>query len=459
MRAPRLLAVVLLLTVVSACAPKPVSVPVVTAPKYPEYVEPRIPADLATPALAQRHARIWQFLQAGDLRTAEREAAVVLKSQPALYPTETASAYVALARKDMPAALAQFDHALAARADYAPALAGKGLTLEAANRNAEAVEAFRAAVAADPTLADIGRRVDVLTLRALQEELTAARQAARGGQVDVALRAYRNAIAASPDSAFLYRELGMLERQAGDTAAALEHLQRANQMDPTDATSFAAVAELLEQSGDTEGALKAYTDSLAIESDPAVVARRDSLRARLDFAQMPEEYRAIPASPQITRGDLAALIGVRLASLLQGASRQDVGVITDIRGHWAERWIVAVAQAGVVEPFANHTFQPRAVVRRVDMAQAVARLLNLVSVASPAQARAWQDARGRFTDITNGHLAYPAASVAVASGVMSPAPDGAFQPTRVVTGEEAVAAFDRLQRLAGPAATQASGPR
>lgn len=459
MRASRSLLVVLLLAVVSACAPKPVAVPVVTTPRYPEYVEPRVPADLATQAVAQRQARIWQFLQAGDLRMAEREAAALLKAQPALYPTETASAYIALARKDLPAALAQFDRALTARADYASALAGKGLSLEAANRNAEALDAFRAAVAADPALADIGRRVDVLTLRALQEELTTARQAARGGQVDVALKAYRNAISASPDSAFLYRELGMLERQSGNNGAALEHLQRANQLDPTDAASFATVADLLEQAGDTEGALKAYADSLALDADPAVAARRDGLRARLDLAQMPEEYRAIPSNPQVSRGDLAALIGVRLASLLQQASAQDVGVITDIRSHWAERWIVAVARADVIEPFANHTFQPREVVRRVDLAQAVARLLNLVSAASPAQARAWQGARGRFTDITNGHLAYPAASVAVASGVMTPAPDGAFQPTRIVTGEEAAAAIDRLQRLAGPMAAQASDRR
>ena len=62
-------------------------------------------------------------------------------------------------------------------------------------------------------------------------------------------------------------------------------------------------------------------------------------------------------------------------------------MITDIRGHWAESWILAVARAGVLDPFENHTFQPRTVVRRVDFAQAMTRLLAKVAVVSPAQAK------------------------------------------------------------------------
>ena len=120
---------------------------------------------------------------------------------------------------------------------------------------------------------------------------------------------------------------------------------------------------------------------------------------------------------------------------------------------------MATARAGVVEPFANHTFQPRSVVRRVDFAQAVGRLLNVIASVTPTQARSWQAARGRFPDLATSHLAYPSASAAVASGVMETGPDGSFAPTRVVTGEEAIAALDRLRVLAGPAQTQASDRR
>ena len=41
---------------------------------------------------------------------------------------------------------------------------------------------------------------------------------------------------------------------------------------------------------------------------------------------------------QITRGDLAALIGVRLEDVLRLAPTREV-VVTDIAGHWAASWI------------------------------------------------------------------------------------------------------------------------
>jgi hypothetical protein len=107
-------------------------------------------------------------------------------------------------------------------------------------------------------------------------------------------------------------------------------------------------------------------------------------------------------------------------------------------------------RGGIMDALPNHTFQPRAVVRRVEFAEVISRLLRRVAAVAPARARAWQDARGRFTDLAPGHLAYPAASAAVAAGVLTAAPDGSFQPTRVVTGGEAIEAIDRLQALAPP---------
>src|SRR5262249_13248916 len=160
---------------------------------------------------------------------------------------------------------------------------------------------------------------------------------------------------------------------------------------------------------------------------------------------LPEEYRAIDQAPQVTRADLAALIGVRLAPVLQSMASRGGVLLTDVRNNWAEEWIMVVARAGVMDPNPNHAFQPRAIVRRTDLAQVVSRLLP--RIAPPAEVRAWQNARVRFSDLASTHLAYPAASLAVSSGVLT-APDGIFQPVRVVTGAEAIEAIDRLERMA-----------
>jgi tetratricopeptide (TPR) repeat protein len=448
-RAPRWLLILGLC--IAGCAHKaPVPVPVVTAPKFPEFMQPGVPPALANTPAANLQSRGWAFLQAGDLKAAEREFTTALKAAPAFYPAEASLGYVDLARKDPKAALPRFDRALQQRPNDAALLVGRGQTLVALNRESEALIAFEAAVAADPSLTDLSRRVEVMKFRGVEQNLARARQAARSGQFDEAIQIYTTAIANSPDSPFLYREIAAVERKTGNVDAALEHFRRAAALDPTDAASLVQIGEILEARGELEDAEKAYAASVALEPNPDVDKRLAALRARVAVLRLPAEYRAIDTAPEVTRADLAALIGVRLAPLLEGGGRRaDAALITDVRSHWAATWILAVARAGVMDPFANHAFQPRTLVRRIDLAQAVARLLPRAVPRDAAQLKTWQAARLKFSDLTASHLAYPAASAAVASGVLSVGPDNAFQPSRPVSGAEAIDAISRIEALAG----------
>jgi tetratricopeptide (TPR) repeat protein len=436
---------------VSACAPKKAPAPVVVAPRFPEFLRPAVPPSYAASPAAQNASRGWAFLQAGDLKQAEREFATALKTVPAFYPAETSLGYVELARKDSKAALVHFDRALELTPQHSDlsALLGRGQALLGVGRDADAISAFEAAIAIDPSQTDLVRRVEVLRFRNVEQGLNRARDAARAGRLDEAAQAYLAAIASSPDSPFLYRELAGVERQKGDADAALGHFGKAVELDPSDAKSLAQVGELLEARGDFDAAAKAYADALAIEPDTALSARLEGVRAKAALARLPPEYRAIDSAPQMTRADLAALIGIRLAPLLQTTRRSDAALITDVRTNWAATWIMAVARAGIMEPFANHAFQPRSVVRRTDLAQAAARLLSRVAAQNPARAKAWEAARLKFADLSPSHLAYPAASVAVAAGVMATAPGNAFQPSKAITGAEAIDTITKIEALAG----------
>ena len=434
-----------------ACAPKTPPTTAPLAPKFPEFMRPVVPAAMASGAAAASELRGWTSLQAGDLRGAEREFNVALKTQPAFYPAETSLGYLELARKDAKAALPHFDRALELNAqhDDVSAYLGRATALLALNRETEALVALESALALDPSQSDLARRVEVLKFRNAEQGLARARDAARNGRLDEAAQAYAAAIAASPDSAFLYRELAAVERQKGDTDTALEHFRKASTLDPGDVKTLEQIGEILQASGDFEGALKAYTDAAAIEPSAELTKRLDEVREKAALARLPAEYRAIDEAPQVTRADLAALIGIRLNRMLTTSRRNEAAVITDVRNHWAATWIMSVARAGVMEPYANHAFQPRTVVRRTDLAQATARLLALLATRDPARAKAWDAARLKFSDLSPSHLAYPAASVAVASGVMTTAPGDSFQPSRAVTGAEAIEAITKIQALAG----------
>jgi tetratricopeptide (TPR) repeat protein len=442
--------VVLVVALVSACAPKIVPAPVVTVPQFPDFVAPAIPEAQVGSPVALAEDRGWRFLQSGDPDNAERELTAALRAAPAFYPADAALGYVELARKRAKSAVPHFDAALAKAPGYVAALVGKGEALVALARDRDAVPVFEAALAADPSLIDVKRRLEVLRFRSAEQTLASARAAARAGRPDEAERIYSSAIASSPDSPFLYRELAAVERQKGNDDAALDHLKRAAALDPSDAKSLEQMGEIYEARGELEAAEKAFSDSLAIDANADVERRLDLVREREEIARLPAEYRAIDQAPQITRGDLAALVGIRLGPLLQERAPHDAVLITDVRGSWASTWIMAVARAGVMEPFANHAFQPRSVVRRTDLAQVVARLLARITTGPNAErARTWEAARLKFSDLAAGHLAYPAASAAVASGAMKTAADGSFEPSRPATGAEAEAAIDRLGSVAG----------
>jgi tetratricopeptide (TPR) repeat protein len=426
-----------------ACAPRRAVVAPAT-PSFPDFVFPAVPAALADPNLSSRQQQAWNLLQSGNVNRSAEELAAVLRRSPGFYPSEAALGYVDLARRNDDAALARFEQALAAAPAYAPALAGRGQALLALARDDEALQSFEAAVAADPSLSDVARRVEVLKFRAVQDRLAEARAAAAAGQLDGARAAYERAILASPQSPLLYRELAAVEQRRGSLPRALEHARRSVELDRADARSWTLLGDLLEASGDLAGAVDALTAAARIEPTTALSTRIASLGARRELAGLPVEYRAIAATPEVGRGELAALIGVKLPGLLRGAARQDGVVFTDARDHWASLWIQDVVRAGVMEIYPNHTFQPSALVSRGDLASAVGRLLDLVASSSPAAARRWQGGRQAIVDVAPGHLSYGAVSAAVASGVMPLGGDGAFRLAASVSGAEATSTIDRL---------------
>jgi tetratricopeptide (TPR) repeat protein len=447
-RERRRIAIAAVLVLLAGCAKKPVNLPAPAgAPRFADFVFPAAAANLAAPAVLEQHRAAWQVLQSGDAKSAERDFTAILRQAPDFYPAEAGLGYAALARKDAQAALPHFDKVLTRNGGYAPALAGKGEALLSLGRTDAAADAFQAALAADPGLMALRGRVDVLRFRGVQQSIENARRAAEAGKLEDARRGYLAAIAASPESAFLYRELAAIEHKSGDNAPALVHARQAATLDPADARALLLVADILEGNREWAKAADAYAAANAVEPAEATAAKADQMREKAAFESMPAEYRAIEASPTVTRAQLAALLGTRLGDILRRAASRPV-VLTDIRGNWAAPWIQAVTRAGVIEPFPNHTFQPSATVRRGDLAQAVSRVLTLVATEKPRLAARWRDARPTFGDVGPTHLLYPAAARAVSAGVMAPLEGDTFQLTRQVTGSEARDAVSKLEALA-----------
>jgi tetratricopeptide (TPR) repeat protein len=444
----RLRAAIVVVAFLAACASPPPSIAPV-APKYPSLIFPAMPEQLARDAaLSELHQRAWAALQAGDTRAADREFRMVLDRNPAFYPAEAGLGQVALARRDYKDALTRFEHVLAISARYVPALVARGDALVALGREADAASSYEAALEVSPGLPGLREKVDALRFRTVEDVIADARKARDAGHDEDARAAYEKAIQASPQAAFLYRELASVERRQNRLDDALAHLRRAAELDPSDARAHVLAGEILESRQDYAGALNEYQAAAAIEPSDELTNVIDRARENVALADLPAEFRAIASDPAVDRAGLAALIGVRLEDLLRQSPRRDSAVITDARASWAARWITAVVRAGIMDPFPNHTFQPTTTVKRSELAEVVARLLPLAAARTPKKLDAWRGGRPKFADLPPGHLSYPAAAMAVEAGVLTPMPDGAFAPGAVVSGQEATAAIDKINKLA-----------
>ena len=447
-RAPAALAGLLALTV-TACAPVPP--PVVTSPRFPDYPFPAVPDSLAETRAAERHAGAWRFLQVGDLRNAERSFSAIVDRNPSFYPAVAGLGFVELAQQDHADAIERFASALAFAPTYTPALIGRGEALLVSARETDALRDFEAALAADPSLDDARRRVEVLRFRQIQEAVAQGRTAAEAGRLNAAREAFARAIAASPESPALYRELATVEQRADNLDTALAHVAKALELDATDARAAVLLGQLHEAGGDLVSAERAFTRAYELGPTDTLRLKLEDVRNRLRLAGLPIEYSAIGENPRLTRGGMAALVGVRLEGLLRSAPQQPSGIVTDTRSHWASPWILDVLQSSVMDAYPNHTFQPDAPVRRDGLAQVVSRLLALVAQRAPEMASEWRSARPTFSDLPPGHLSYAAASMAVSAGVLKTLDGNTFQLVRPVSGAEAVEAIDRLEALAARA--------
>lgn len=436
-----------------ACKPKPIPPPAApAAPAYPSYEVPELvePMPALPAAVRARYDEGWATLQAGRPAEAAAIFAQVQHSTPAFYPALAARGYALLAAKDLAGSAASFDAALKARPGYLPALAGRADALIAANRGIEAIAALEALIAADPQRTAARTRLETLRLQVIEGLVTEARAARQRGDLDAARALWTRAVEASPDSADFLRELAAVERQAGQLDAALTHARGALLLDESDAATNALVGDIEAARGNLKPALEAFQKAVARDPKPEYRTRITELERRIDLAGLPEPFRAIPTRPAVTRGDLAALLGVRLERLLGGAKNEPIPLMTDVRNHWAQRWILDVARAGVMEVFPNHTFQPAVAVRRADLARVAGLVYARARVADPVSAARWRGAvKVDITDLAADNTVREAADLAVAAGVMGLDPGGAFSATRVVSGAEATTAVDRMATLVG----------
>jgi tetratricopeptide (TPR) repeat protein len=407
---------------------------------------PDVPAQLGSSPHRARYDDAWTRVRSGDVSGGERILADILRRAPEFYPAAASLGELRLHSQQYAAAAAFFDRALSANPRYLTALNGAADARLGSGDDAGALEALTALAAADPSRNDVAQRLEVVRLRVAQAELALAERAQSDGKLAEAEIHIARAMAATPENGAVLRASAVLELALGREDVAEARARQSLVIDPQDPFGYIALGDALERQGRLRDAVAAYDRALALEPRPAWRERRNALNASAESLSLPPQYRAITQAAAVSRADVAASLGVRLAGALSHAPDRSSTVVTDVRGHWAAQWILPVVRAGWVEALPNHTFQPNGAVRRADLAAIVAAVVADVAAQRPRDVARWRSARPVFADMNREHAAYAVAAIAVSSGVMIAEGDR-FAPARAVSGAELAATLTRLERL------------
>lgn len=309
----------------------------------------------------------------------------------------------------------------------------------------------------EPDAALVTERLPALTLDVADSRLVRARELARSdADGPVVADAYRAALEAMPDSADLFLEAAEAAAAAGASQSAHEWFDIVA-ASPSASKRQALVAALgaAEVLVDERRLAESLTRLDRILRDPELrgfvdlSTRASDLERSLEVARLSELYSRIREAERVTREQLAALLAAEIGAPEDGEpDSRDPVIAIDLERSWAANLIQTAVGAGYLRLYPDHTFQPRGLVTRAELAEALAAALARFD---PETRRSTAENSGQLElgDVPADHRYRAVAATAVELGLLRTNGAGMFRPRAFASGAEAVRAVHALRDLLG----------
>ena len=420
----------------------------VPPPAPPAFYVEDVPAEAASRlGLDDRIAveDAWDALKTGRTEQARKSLMKLGTANPI---REAGLAYADLLSGDFPAAEARFKSSIEGTPSMTPSRVGLAQIYESRRERDKAFNEYREILKLDPGNRWAGPRYQSLQGDLVRGSMAAAREALAADNRETAKREFLKVLFYAPDTASAHLELARLYRLDKNDSAALLHFRSAMEAGTGDKAVLLEYADYLAESGELGQSLEILEKLAAAEPRDAALAKRiEELRAKLGIYELPSQYAAIPALDAVTREDLAALIGIKFGESLDAPPRR-TEILVDISLSWAQKFIVRVASLEIMTVSDNHTFQPRRIINRAELADSAVRLIGVLQSRGARFVPLVEARRIQIADISPDNLHYAAVTRAVAYQIMTLTPERMFEPERTVSGEEAIHVLDIILRLA-----------
>jgi len=427
----------------------------VPAPAPSPYFVADIPAEVTTylsldDRLAAKEA--WEALRSGRAEQAGKIIARLGSTNPVY---ALGMAYSDLVAGDLAAAEEGFKSSLQMFPDMFPARVGLAQIYDSRGERDKVFNEYREILKKDPENRWAKPRFEALQATLVQEEYGAGISAWKGGSREAAKTALLKALFYDPEHAAAHYHLGLIYLEENNASSALLHFQSYQSLESKDpafqermAEAYRRMAGLFYQNGEMGRSLEIYEKLKELEpGDQEALKRIEELKSKLGVFELPSQYLGIAALEAISREDLAALIGVKFKDYLDAPARR-TEIVVDIAMSWAQRFIVKVASLEIMTVFDNHTFQPRRIINRAELAETAVRLMGVLQARGAKFVPLVDARRVQVADVSPDNYHYLSITGVLALQIMSVTPERMFEPERVVSGEEATRVLDLILRLA-----------
>ncbi len=407
-----------------------------------------IPADISTrlrldDRIAVKEA--WDALKAGRAEQARKLVSKLGAESPAY---AVGLAYADLLLGDLAAAEEGFKTSLLSFPDMTPARIGLAQIYESRRESEKVLIEYREILKRVPDDRWAKPRFEALRDDLVKAAMADARTALAAGDREGAKRGFLKVLFYAPEMVEAHLDLARIYRLEKNAASALLHFKAAMEGRMADKAVLREYAEYLAESGELGQSLDVLEKLAALEPRDAAVGKRiEELKAKLGIYELPSQYSEIPTLAAVAREDLAALIGVKFDDLLAPPGKR-TEILVDISLSWAQRYIIKVASLDIMSAFDNHTFQPRRIINRAELADTAVRLIGVLQSRGAKFVPLVETRRIQATDVAADNYYYQAIIRALSFQVMTLTPERKFEPERTVPGNEAIRVMDLIHGLA-----------
>lgn len=242
----------------------------------------------------------------------------------------------------------------------------------------------------------------------------------------------------SPDSNEAHLALADIYKKEDKLQMALIHLKSALSNDPENIDILREYGETLFQAEENKESLEIFERLQKIDPDNQSIRQRiETLKNRLGIFELPSQYNSIPSREAISKEELAALIAVKFKEILDKPAGKPP-IIVDITTSWATQFIVDMTSIGILDVYPNHTFQPKKIITRGEMAEIIFRLIDYLRKKGIRFIQQIPPEKIQIKDVSSDNFYHRPILLVISYDLMSMYPDKTFRPDLPVSGQEAI---------------------